>query len=246
MPLKSLLISLIGLSLALICTLFILCNDPTCSANTSSDPTDDRASGRHGTHGDVVQSTRMEGKPTLTKLNDTIQGNTKEMVLEQNQRQTGNTSSSRAGSTLTSLVGTSSPNKNQGGSPRTSYQMQSSETVRNQLVSPLPNLTSTPSIESSPSPDSVPNQSMSTDESSSANVTLEKPLFYSVDQEQVAKMSPENQYAYAGIQQDYVDFYNEWKNHYPNDPGAWNEQMKKYYQEIRLQLGWREVDRIIR
>jgi hypothetical protein len=186
----------------------------------------------------------MEGKRTLTKVNDTIQGNTKEMVLEQNQRQTGNTSSSKASSTLPSLVGTSSPNKNQGGSPRTIDQIQSSETVRNQLVSPLPNLTSTPSIESSPSPDSAPNQSTAIDQAPAEGEKLQQPPFYSVDEKKVASMSPGAQQAYAGLREEYIDFQNEWKNHSPNDSAAWNEQMKKYRFEMLLRIGSKEVDRI--
>jgi hypothetical protein len=246
MPWKSLLILLIGLALASICTLFILCNDPTCSANVSSDPTDDRASGRHGTHGDVVQSTRMEGKQTLTKSNETIQGNTKEMVIEPNRGGVRDGSGITTSNPLPSPIPTTSRPKVQESVSPVGNQLQSSEMERSSRASRSANFYNASALATTQPSESTSTQPMSGDQSSSVDVTLEKPPFYSVDQEQVAKMSLEAQQAYAGIQQDYVDFYNEWKNHYPNDPRNWNEQMKKFHFQMLLQLGSREVDRILR
>jgi len=246
MPRKSLLMLLIGLSLASIGTLFILCNDPTSSANAFVDLTDNRASGRLGTQGDIVQATRSDGEGAVPRFNDAIRGNTKEMVLETNPRRVRDVSGITTSSPLPSPIPTTSRPKAQEGVQSVGNQLQSSEMERSSRESRVPNFPNATALATSPTSGSTSNQPMSTDQSSTVNVTLEEPPFYSVDQGQVAKMSPEAQHAYAGIQQDYVDFYNEWKNHYPNDPRAWNEQMKKFHFQMLLKLGSREVDRILR
>ncbi|MCE9586896.1 MAG: hypothetical protein K8R57_01105 [Verrucomicrobia bacterium] len=246
MPRKSLLMLLIGLALASIGTLFILCSDPTSSATSSVDLTDDRASGRHGTQGDIVQATRREDKKTFPRFNDAIQGNTKEMALEPNQRRVRDVSGITISNPLPSPIPTTSQLKVQEGVPPVGDQLQSSEMERSSRASRSANFSNASALATTPSSGSTSTQPMSGDQSSSVDVTLEKPPFYSVDQEQVAKMSPEAQQAYAGIQQSYIDFYNEWKNHYPNDPRNWNEQMKKFHFQMLLQLGSREVDRILR
>jgi hypothetical protein len=237
---------LIGLSLASIGTLFILSNDPTSSANASGALIDDRASWRHGSHGDIVQATRREDEETVPRFNDAIRGNTKERVVEPNQGRVRDVSGITMSNPLPSPIPTTSRPKAQEGVQSVGNQLQSSEMERSSRVSRLPDFPNASALAASLSSGSTAIQPMSADQSSAVNVTLEEPPFYRVDQGQVAKMSPEAQQAYAGIQQSYIDFYNEWKNHYPNDPRTWNEQMKKYHFQMLLQLGSREVDRILR
>ena len=84
------------------------------------------------------------------------------------------------------------------------------------------------------------------EDASSGRVILEEPLFYKVDQAELSKLPPEAQQAVAGMQQSYVDFYNEWRNNFPNNPRTWNDQMKKFHREMILKLGARQVDNILR
>ncbi len=86
----------------------------------------------------------------------------------------------------------------------------------------------------------------SNEDASSGRVILEEPLFYKVDQAELSKLPPEAQQAVAGMQQSYVDFYDEWRNNFPNNPRTWNEQMKKFHREMILKLGARQVDSILR
>jgi hypothetical protein len=246
MPQKSLLMLLIGLSVVLIGTLFILCNDPTSSANAPGGLTDDRVSGRHGTHEDIVQATSSEGAGTIPIFNDATRGNPQERIIEPIRGDArivrGITDSNPLPSPITSI---SLPQGKESGSA-IGAQSQSPHKDQGLLLSRTPFFSTTSPPVSSSSTANPSNPPMESDQATSVNVTLEEPPFYRVDQGQVAKMSPEGQQAYAAIQESYIDFYNDWKNHYPNDPRIWNEQMKKFHFQMLLQLGSREVDRLLR
>lgn len=101
---------------------------------------------------------------------------------------------------------------------------------------------------SSPSDGTAQSNSNDTpnEDTSAARVVLEEPLFYKVDQAELSKLPPEAQQVVAGMQQSYVDFYDEWRNNFPNNPRTWNNQMKKFHREMILKLGARQVDSILR
>lgn len=99
------------------------------------------------------------------------------------------------------------------------------------LISDAPHLADAPS---------VPIQSMSEPPQETPMVEPETPLeppFYKPNQEDLAKLNPEQLVMYNGILEDYLKFYAEWSKNTPDDVEAWNNKVRECNQQIRFMLG---------
>jgi hypothetical protein len=67
--------------------------------------------------------------------------------------------------------------------------------------------------------------------------SLLEPPFYKPQNEDLAKLNPEQLVIYNGIMEDYLKFYAEWSKNTPDDVEAWNRKVQECNQQIRFMLG---------
>lgn len=75
---------------------------------------------------------------------------------------------------------------------------------------------------------------------------LATPLFYTIHTNSLEKLDMEQQVAVSQLQQDYINFYNEWSRSGANDMATWNAKMDDYRQRVIAQIGPDAADSLFR
>jgi hypothetical protein len=75
---------------------------------------------------------------------------------------------------------------------------------------------------------------------------LKTPVLYSLHQERIARLAPEQQWAVSRIAKGYLEFYQRWSSSPAKDIAQWNEQADQLRQALLQQLGPEATDQLLR